>query len=278
MVRMTALLVLALVLAFAAPGRGQDDPCPQGPVDPGRGRSRQAGRPDPCRAGHLPRGGQALPGGIGADLCRRDPEERDQADRACRARGIRSSCVRATDRTPGIEVARESRSGDCLADASQRLHGSLIRGITVRGFDDFGVFLLCVDHWRITRVRAIDNGEYGTFPSHTTIGRLDHSFASGVERHRPLHRAVLARAGGPQRREGQRERLRAREQLAHPRRPQPGERQHRRHPVVHAAEPRREVELRQPDRPQPRVQEQQEEHVRRPRGHGLRRAARAPES
>ena len=60
------------------------------------------------------------------------------------------------------------------------MHGSLIRGLTVRGFDDFGVFLLCVDHWRITRVRAIGNGEYGTFPSHTTIGRLDHSFASGA--------------------------------------------------------------------------------------------------
>jgi parallel beta-helix repeat protein len=79
----------------------------------------------------------------------------------------------------GVEVGK-ARTGDCLADASLRLHGSLIRGITVRGFDDFGVFLLCVDHWRITRVRATGNGEYGTFPSHTTIGRLDHSFASGA--------------------------------------------------------------------------------------------------
>src|SRR3954451_17490139 len=79
----------------------------------------------------------------------------------------------------GIEVGKR-RTGDCLAEASLRLHGSLIRGITVRGFDDFGVFLLCVDHWRITRVRATGNGEYGTFPSHTTIGRLDHSFASGA--------------------------------------------------------------------------------------------------
>ena len=79
----------------------------------------------------------------------------------------------------GIEVGT-ARTGDCLADASQRVHGSLISGMTVRGFDDFGVFLLCVDHWRITRVRAIGNGEYGTFPSHTTIGRLDHSFASGA--------------------------------------------------------------------------------------------------
>jgi parallel beta-helix repeat protein len=79
----------------------------------------------------------------------------------------------------GIEVGT-ARTGDCLADASQRVHGSLISGLTVRGFDDFGVFLLCVDHWRITRVRAIGNGEYGTFPSHTVNGRLDHSFASGA--------------------------------------------------------------------------------------------------
>jgi parallel beta-helix repeat protein len=80
----------------------------------------------------------------------------------------------------GVEVAREHQGGDCLSDASQRIHGSVVSGITVRGFHDFGVFLLCVDHWRITHVRAIDNGEYGTFPSHTVSGRLDHSFASGA--------------------------------------------------------------------------------------------------
>jgi cytochrome c peroxidase len=79
----------------------------------------------------------------------------------------------------GIEVSK-SGSGNCLADASERVHRSLIRGITVQGFDDFGVFLLCVDHWRITKVRAVGNGEYGTFPSHTLNGRLDHSFASGA--------------------------------------------------------------------------------------------------
>ncbi len=37
-----------------------------------------------------------------------------------------------------------------------------------------------MDHWRITRVRAVDNGEYGTYPSHVFDGRLDHSFASGA--------------------------------------------------------------------------------------------------
>jgi parallel beta-helix repeat protein len=79
----------------------------------------------------------------------------------------------------GIAVGKSS-DGDCLSDASKRVHGSVIRGLTVRGFEDDGVFLICVDHWRITRVRAVDNREYGTFPSHTLTGRLDHSFASGA--------------------------------------------------------------------------------------------------
>jgi len=74
----------------------------------------------------------------------------------------------------------KSGDGDCLSDASKRVHGSRIRGLTVRGFEDDGVFLICVDHWRVTRVRAEDNNEYGIFPSHTRKGRLDHSFASGA--------------------------------------------------------------------------------------------------
>ena len=68
----------------------------------------------------------------------------------------------------------------CLDDAALRVHGSLVSGLTVRGFDDTGVLLMCVDHWRITHVRALNNHEYGTFPSHTVSGRLDHSFASGA--------------------------------------------------------------------------------------------------
>jgi parallel beta-helix repeat protein len=79
----------------------------------------------------------------------------------------------------GIAVGKRA-AADCLSDPSKRVHGSLVRGLTVRGFDDDGVFLVCVDHWRVTRVRAVDNREYGIFPSHTLSGRLDHSFASGA--------------------------------------------------------------------------------------------------
>jgi parallel beta-helix repeat protein len=84
------------------------------------------------------------------------------------------------DQDVGIAVENSSAAPDCLSDASNRVHRSVIRGLTVRGFGDDGVFLLCVDHWRVTRVRAVDNDEYGIFPSHTLRGRLDHSFASGA--------------------------------------------------------------------------------------------------
>ena len=177
MVRMTALLVPVLVLAFALPAeaktihvhKGQsiqaavDRAKPGDRIVVGPGTYRETGTPCPAASAQtcavaIQKNGIKL---VGA------PSKRHPV--VLRARKGQDA---------GIEVGKP-RTGDCLADASQRLHRSLIGGMTVRGFDDFGVLLLCVDHWRITRVRAIDNGEYGTFPSHTTIGRLDHSFASG---------------------------------------------------------------------------------------------------
>jgi parallel beta-helix repeat protein len=83
------------------------------------------------------------------------------------------------DQQEGISIGRESGPG-CLDVQSLRVHGSLIRGITIRGFEDDGLLLSCVEDWRVTRVAAIGNDEYGIFPSHTFDGRLDHSFASGA--------------------------------------------------------------------------------------------------
>jgi parallel beta-helix repeat protein len=79
----------------------------------------------------------------------------------------------------GISVAQ---SGDaaCLDDSSLRVHGSLIKGLTVRGFEGDGVFLYCVKGWRVTHLVTKDNREYGIFPSHSFDGRVDHSFASGA--------------------------------------------------------------------------------------------------
>lgn len=68
----------------------------------------------------------------------------------------------------------------CLNDASLRVHGSLLRGLTVQGFGDDGVLLFCVSGWRVSQVVAQNNDDYAIFPSHSFNGRVDHSFASGA--------------------------------------------------------------------------------------------------
>lgn len=83
------------------------------------------------------------------------------------------------DQEEGISVGSESGAA-CLEDESLRVDGSLVRNITVEGFDDDGVLLSCVQDWRVTQVAAVGNDEYGIFPSHVFDGRLDHSFASGA--------------------------------------------------------------------------------------------------
>lgn len=79
----------------------------------------------------------------------------------------------------GIAVGR-SRDGGCLSKPSKLIHGARIARLTVRGFENDGVDLACVERWRVSHVRAVGNREYGIFPSHTRRGRLDHSFASGA--------------------------------------------------------------------------------------------------
>jgi parallel beta-helix repeat protein len=83
------------------------------------------------------------------------------------------------DQHQGIAVGL---TGDpsCLTDQSKRIDGSLIANIEVNGFEGDGVFLFCVDNWRVTNVSAKDNLEYGIFPSHVGPGRIDNSFTSGA--------------------------------------------------------------------------------------------------
>ncbi len=81
----------------------------------------------------------------------------------------------------GISAAKPGASGStCLTDPTQRISGVVIRGLTVNGFDDDGIFLLCVDHWLIDHTRAHSNAEYGIFPSHAGAGRVTHSTATGA--------------------------------------------------------------------------------------------------
>jgi parallel beta-helix repeat protein len=83
------------------------------------------------------------------------------------------------DQDQGVSVAR---TGDpsCLEDSSGRVAGSEIRSIQTNGFEGYGIFLFCVDNWRVTGSEAHDNAEYGIFPSHVGAGRVDHSVATGA--------------------------------------------------------------------------------------------------
>ena len=83
------------------------------------------------------------------------------------------------DQDEGIAIGKTA-DPSCLTDTSLQVKGSLVRGITVRGFEDDGIFHYCVNGFRVTEVRAIDNREYGIFPSHSFNGRVDHSFVSGA--------------------------------------------------------------------------------------------------
>jgi parallel beta-helix repeat protein len=78
----------------------------------------------------------------------------------------------------GIDVGL-TNDGSCIDDPGSQLEGSLISNIQVNGFDTFGIFLFCVNDWRITNVETHDNRVYGIFPSHVGPGRVDNSVASG---------------------------------------------------------------------------------------------------
>jgi parallel beta-helix repeat protein len=82
------------------------------------------------------------------------------------------------DQEQGVAVGLTGNAS-CLTDASERIDGSLISGVEVNGFNGDGVFLFCVDNWRVTNVATHDNAEYGIFPSHVGAGRVDHSIATG---------------------------------------------------------------------------------------------------
>jgi parallel beta-helix repeat protein len=83
------------------------------------------------------------------------------------------------DEHQGIEAALK---GDekCLTDPTLQIRNLVIRGFTIQGFKGDGVFVRCAVDWRISKVRAIRNNEYGIFPVFSGKGRVDHSFASGA--------------------------------------------------------------------------------------------------
>jgi parallel beta-helix repeat protein len=80
----------------------------------------------------------------------------------------------------GIAIAKDGAVGpDCLTNPQQRIHGAVVRGFTVNKFGGDGIFLFCVDNWRVAGNDVHDNGEYGIFPSHCGAGEVVLNVATG---------------------------------------------------------------------------------------------------
>jgi parallel beta-helix repeat protein len=57
--------------------------------------------------------------------------------------------------------------------------GFVLKNVTVKGFEENGVFLEGVDGFLLSHVTTINNGEYGLFPVHSTNGVIEECSASG---------------------------------------------------------------------------------------------------
>lgn len=82
--------------------------------------------------------------------------------------------------SPADTVAAEDIELPPCGVSSQRIHRFELRGFMVRGFEDVGVVLACVDDFRVQRNQVVDNGEYAIFPVRSRHGRLARNQASGT--------------------------------------------------------------------------------------------------
>ena len=67
-------------------------------------------------------------------------------------------------------------------DMSPLLYDIEIRSITIRGFDNNGLFTQRVDGYKIIDVESIDNRNYGIFPTLSRNGLISHSRATGSDK------------------------------------------------------------------------------------------------
>ncbi len=64
--------------------------------------------------------------------------------------------------------------------AATRLTDIEVSGLTVQGFSGFGIYLACVDHFRIAGNTAQRNGTYSIFPVRSSKGRMTRNTGSGT--------------------------------------------------------------------------------------------------
>jgi parallel beta-helix repeat protein len=75
-----------------------------------------------------------------------------------------------------IENPGDEENGITVNDQGD---GFVLKNVTVRGFEENGVYLTHVDGFLLSHVTAIDNGEYGLFPVFCAHGIIEHCSASG---------------------------------------------------------------------------------------------------
>ena len=75
-----------------------------------------------------------------------------------------------------IQNPGDADNGITVNDAGD---GFVLKNVTVRNFEENGVYLTHVDNFLLSHVTAIENGEYGLFPVFCTGGIIEHCTASG---------------------------------------------------------------------------------------------------
>lgn len=92
----------------------------------------------------------------------------------------RADCMSChTDMAPPFPVRDGVPMG--LKMREPMMHGVEVRGITIRGFRNNGLFTENVDGFRIVDVESVDNKNYGIFPTLSKNGIVTHSRATGSD-------------------------------------------------------------------------------------------------
>jgi len=93
---------------------------------------------------------------------------------------------------PGIKlIGKPSLNGDQVIvknpgdeeygiSVTDKGDGVVIANVTVKNFEEYGVYLDSADNYIISHVTAIDNEEYGIFPSHSNHGLIEFCSATGA--------------------------------------------------------------------------------------------------
>jgi parallel beta-helix repeat protein len=75
-----------------------------------------------------------------------------------------------------IQNPGEEENGITVTDAGD---GFVLKNVAIQNFEENGIILTGVDHFTISHVTAINNGEYGIFPVHCSHGTIEFCVVKG---------------------------------------------------------------------------------------------------